>query len=265
MIDTHCHLTHPRFADEREAVVDRARAAGLEACISIGTGAEDARAARALARRHAGFVHATAGLDPFTSHALGQAFDAALEELARLLAEEPFVALGEVGLDYHYDLGPPALQARRLERQLDLARARDLPVVFHVREAHEDLLALLAARGAVDRGVIHSFTAGPSEAERYLELGLSLAFNGVITFPRADDARAAARLAPPGRLLLETDSPYLAPVPHRGRRCEPALLPHTLARLAAERGEDPRTLARVTTENARRLFVLPGNGSSAAA
>ena len=266
MIDTHCHLTHPRFDPDRERVVERAREQGLEACISIGTGIEDARAVRALARRYPGFVHATAGLDPFTCHALGDRFDGGFEELGRLFAEERFVALGEVGLDYHHDLDPRPVQVLRLERQLDLARALDLPVVIHVREAHEDLLRILASRGDVDRGVIHSFTGGPGEAERYLERGFYLAFNGVITFPRAGEVRSAARLAPAARLLLETDSPYLAPASRRGERCEPAWIAHTLRLLATERGEDPETLGRVTSDNARRLFGLPPPvGSSGAA
>ena len=256
MIDTHCHLTHPGFAADRDEVLSRAQEQGLVACVSIGTGIEDAREVARLAADHPGFVHGAAGLDPFTCHAVGERFDAELERLVQLLDGGTFVAVGEIGLDFHYDLDPPPLQAERCERQLDLARERDLPVVIHVREAHDELLALLARRGAGDRGVIHSFTAGPAEAARYLELGWSLAFNGVITFPNAEPVREAARMVPAERLLIETDSPYLAPVPHRGRRCEPALIRHTLARLAVVRGDDPEALRLVTTENARRLFRI---------
>jgi TatD DNase family protein len=256
MIDTHCHLTHPRLAADRDAVIERAREQGLLACVSIGTGIDDAREVARLAADHPGFVHGTAGLDPFTCHAVGERFEAELERLAQLLDSGTFVAVGEIGLDFHYDLDPPPLQAERLEKQLDLARERDLPVVIHVREAHEELLSLFARRGPGDHGVIHSFTAGPVEAVRYLELGWCLAFNGVITFPGAGDVREAARLVPAERLLIETDSPYLAPVPHRGRRCEPALIRHTLSRLAEVRNEDPEALRLVTTENARRLFRI---------
>ena len=257
MIDTHCHLTHPRLAADRDAVLERAREHGLLACVSIGTGIDDAREVARLVHDHAGFVYGAAGIDPFTCHALGERFDEELGRLVELLDGGTFAAVGEIGLDFHYELDPPPLQAERFERQLELARERDLPVVIHVREAHEELLGLLARRGPGDRGVIHSFTAGPAEAVRYLDLGWCLAFNGVLTFPNAESVREAARIVPAERLLIETDSPYLAPVPHRGRRCEPALLRHTLAHLAALRGEDPDALRLVTTENARRLFRIP--------
>ncbi len=255
MIDTHCHLTHARLAADRDLVVQRARDAGLAAVVTIGTGVEDALACRELTRRHAGFVFATAGIDPFTSHRAGEGFDDALAELEALLREGGFAALGEVGLDYHYDLDPPAVQRERLARQLDLAARLELPVVIHVREAHQDMAAVLADHPEA-RGVIHSFTAGPAEAERYLALGWLLAFNGVLTFNNAAEVRKAARLVPPDRLLVETDSPYLAPVPHRGKRCEPAYVAHTLARLAELREEDAGALERTTDANARRLFGI---------
>lgn len=255
MIDTHVHLTHDRFASDLDDVVARARAAAVSRCISIGTGVEDARNALALTRRFDGFVAATAGVDPFTSHRAGDRFDDELAALAEVLRGGAFCALGEVGLDYHYDLDPRPIQAERLERQLELARELDLPVVIHVREAHADMADVLA-RHPDNRGVIHSFTAGPVEAERYLELGWHLAFNGVLTFKKADDVREAARLAPPDRLLVETDGPYLAPVPMRGQRCEPALVAHTLARLAEVRGDPVDELDGVTSANARRLFGL---------
>ena len=256
MLDTHCHLTHPRLRDEESAVLARARAAGLEACISIGTGVEDAGRVAQLTRRHPGFVFGTAGLDPFSSHAAGEAFDEELSKLEALFASVSFVAVGEIGLDYHYDLGAPALQARRFERQLDLAEHLDLPVVIHVREAHADMAAILGAHSR-SRGVIHSFTAGPTEAERYLNLGWFLAFNGVLTFPKADAVREAARACPAERLLLETDAPYLAPVPKRGERAEPAHVAFTLARLAEVRGEAVEAVEAATSANARRLFRLP--------
>ncbi len=255
MIDTHCHLTHPRLAPEVDEVIDRARAAGIAACLTIGTGVEDAGRARELSRRHRGFVFSSAGIDPFSSHDLGDRFDAAFDELrAFLQAGEP-LAIGEIGLDYHYDLDPQEVQIERLERQLALAVEVGLPVVIHVREAHADMVEVLA-RHPQNHGVIHSFTAGPAEAEAYLELGWYLGFNGVLTFKNADEVRQAARLAPDDRLLIETDSPYLAPVPHRGKRCEPAHVAHTLDRLADVRGASVERLAAATTENARRLFAF---------
>jgi TatD DNase family protein len=255
VIDTHCHLTNSRFAGDADAAVARAREAGVEVCVTIGTGVDDAVHARELARRHPGAVYATAGLDPFSSHAAGDGFDAAFEALDGLLDQGGFVAVGEIGLDYHYDLDPRPVQAERFERQLDLARRRDLPVVIHVREAHPDMAAILKSHSG-NRGVIHSFTGGPAEAETYLSIGWYLAFNGVVTFKNADDVRAAARLTPLDRIVIETDSPYLAPDPKRGTRCEPAYVAHTLRALAVVRGEDPASLEAATMANARRLFPL---------
>jgi TatD DNase family protein len=255
VIDSHCHLTNARFSDDVDAVVARAFEAGVSACVTIGTGVDDAIRARDLALRHPGVVFATAGLDPFSSHAAGGAFDAAFDALAGILREGGFVALGEVGLDYHYDLDPAPVQVERFERQLDLAARLDLPVVIHVREAHLDMAALLAAHPR-NRGVIHSFTGGPAEAERYLANGWHLAFNGVITFKNADEVRVAARVVPRDRILVETDSPYLAPSPKRGARCEPAFVAHTLRALADVRGEDAGSLEAATTANAQSLFRL---------
>lgn len=256
MIDSHGHLTHARFRDDLPEVLSRARTAGVEACVTIGTGVEDASRARALARAHPGFVHATAGLDPFSAHEAGDRFDEAFAELEALLAEGGFVALGEIGLDYHYDLDPRPAQAERFERQLDLARRLALPVVIHVRDAHDDMAAILGDHSEV-RGVIHSFTGGPRDAARYLDLGWHLAFNGVVTFRSAPEVRESARLTPADRLLVETDAPYLAPVPHRGRRCEPAHVADTVAALAVLREDAPGRLGVATARNACRLFRLP--------
>ena len=256
MIDTHCHLTHPRFEGDRDAALARARAAGVSACVTIGTGTADATRAAELAREHPGVVFATAGIDPFSAHEAGERFDAELASLTHLLEGGGFHAVGEIGLDYHYDLDARPVQADRLERQLEVAERLDLPVVIHVREAHDDMAAILRSHPR-NRGVIHSFTGTPGEAEQYLDCGWSLAFNGVITFRNADGVREAARFAPLDRLLIETDSPYLAPVPRRGERCEPAYVAHTLAALAKARAEAVDEVAAATTENAIGLFRLP--------
>ena len=261
MIDSHCHLTHPKLINDTVAVLARAAAAGVASCVTIGTGIEDAREARSIARAHPGRVFATAGIDPFSAHRVGEGFEDSLDALRALLGEGGFVAVGEIGLDYHYDLDPRPVQRARLERQLSLAADLDLPVVIHVREAHQDMASVLSAHAAV-RGVIHSFTAGPREAETYLGLGWMLAFNGVVTFPNAPEVRAAARLVPPHAILAETDAPYLAPVPQRGRRCEPAFVAHTVRALAGERREDPVDLGRAVADNARTLFRLGDNVSS---
>ena len=255
MIDTHCHLTHPRFSSDVDDVIRRAREAGLTGCVTIGTGVEDGARALELARRWPGLVFCTAGIDPFTSHQCGDRFDEAVERLEELLGRGGFVGLGEIGLDYHYELDPAPVQTERFRRQLLVAERLGLPVVIHVREAHGDMAAILAEQPR-GHGVIHSFTAGPAEAERYLDLGWHLGFNGVATFRNAPEVREAARLAPRDRILIETDSPYLAPVPHRGKRCEPAYVAHTLACLALVRECDPAELAAATTRNARRLFGL---------
>lgn len=256
MVDSHCHLTHPRLRDETEAVLARAEAKGVSVCVTIGTGIEDAILARETARAHPGRVYATAGLDPFSSHAAGPGFDEALGALDDLLRSGDFVAVGEIGLDYHYDLDPRPLQRLRLERQLALAHDLDLPVVIHVRDAHDDMAAVLADHPGVS-GVIHSFTGGPEEGERYLALGWSLAFNGVATFPKAPDVRAAAARVPTGAMLVETDAPYLAPVPHRGTRCEPAFVADTVRAIATLRGVPAAEIAGITGRNARSLFRLP--------
>ena len=253
--DTHCHLTHRRFADDADAAIARARDVGLSGCISIGTGVDDARHCLELSAGNPGFVHCTAGLDPFTANDAGPRFGDELDALRDLLSNGGFCAVGEIGLDFHYDLQPRPVQAEQLARQLELAADLDLPVVIHVREAHEEMAAMLKKHRG-NRGVIHSFTAGPAEAERYLDLGWYLAFNGVLTFKNADEVREAARLAPVDRLLVETDSPYLAPMPHRGKRCEPALVLNTLERLAGLHGLPVEELGAITTENARRLFDL---------
>jgi len=255
MIDTHCHLTHAKFAEDADASVARAAAAGVTACITIGTGVEDAGRALTLTRRHAGVVFATAGLDPFSSHAAADSFDDAFDALAALLAGGGFVGLGEIGLDYHYDLDPRPLQAERFERQLDLALRLALPVVIHVREAHDDMTAILKSHSR-NTGVIHSFTGSPAEAAGYLAIGWHLAFNGVVTFKNAEELREVARVVPSDRILVETDSPYLTPEPKRGIRCEPAFVAHTLAAVASMRGEDVSDLEAATTANALALFGL---------
>lgn len=255
MIDSHCHLTHDRFEVDRDEVLYRARSAGVERCVTIGTGVEDAERALELSRDSDGLVCCTAGLDPFSAHRVADRFDESLEQLSQLLRGGGFCAVGEIGLDYHYDLDPRAVQRERFERQLALAEDLGLPVVIHVREAHEDMAEVLRDHPG-SRGVIHSFTAGPTEAEPYLDLGWYLAFNGVLTFKTAEAVRQAARCVPEERLLVETDSPYLAPVPFRGRRCEPAYVAHTVDLLARLREVSPAEVARITAANARRLFRL---------
>lgn len=253
MFDTHCHLTHPRILPDVEAVVARSREAGLLGAMTIGTGVEDARRGRELSVLFPGFVCCAAGIDPFTAHRLGEGFGDELAALRELLSGGSFRALGEIGLDYHYALDDPRVQAARFVSQLALAAELALPVVIHVREAHADMAAILSAHPQ-NRGIIHSFTGSASEAERYLALGWHLAFNGVLTYPNAPEVREAARIVPDDRLLLETDSPYLAPAPLRGKRCEPAHVAHTARLLAQLRGVTLEELTSRTTSNATSLL-----------
>ena len=258
MIDSHCHLTHQRFAQDLEAVVARGHEEGLAACITIGTGVDDGHAARDIAAQHPGRVFCTAGIDPFSAHDAGEAFDEQFDQMRLLLSSGDFVGWGEIGLDYHYDLDPRQVQCQRLGHQLAAAKELGLPVVIHVRDAHADMAAVLAEHPSVG-GVIHSFTGGPAEAEAYLDLGWHIAFNGITTFRNAELIRQAAAIVPDDRLLVETDSPYLAPAPYRGKRCEPHYVAHTLERLAQIRDSGAEQLSEITAANARRLFRLPAS------
>lgn len=255
-IDTHCHLTHNRFADDLDAVVGRAREAGLARVITIGTGIADAERGLEIAARHPGYVFNAAGLDPFACHEAGERFPLELARLDVLLAGGRFCALGEIGLEYHHQLNPHDVQQRQFEAQLDLAVRHDLPVVIHSRDAHPDVLTILR-RNPQNRGVIHSFTGTPDDARSFLDLGWHLSFNGMVTFKANDVLREAARIVPADRLLVETDAPFLAPMPHRGKRCEPGLVVHSLQLIAELRGERVEDVAAWTTRNATALFRLP--------
>ena len=253
LIDSHCHLTSDRFQDDRAGLIERMHQDGLQHALLIGTGIEDGMQALDLAATAPDRLSVSIGLDPFTSHQLADDFPRALKQLADLVAQDTVCAVGEIGLDYHYDLDAPTLQREKFSQQLDLAQQVNKPVVIHVREAHQDMAEVLADFPSV-RGVIHSFTAGPAEVESYLALGWYIAFNGVLTFKNAPEVREAARLVPNDRLLIETDSPYLAPIPNRGKRCQPAFIADTARRLAEERGERAEDIALWTARNACQLF-----------
>lgn len=256
-IDAHCHLERATYGDELDAVIQRAFAADLIGLVAVGAshriaGAEEALA---LARRHTR-IAATCGIHP---HEAEQATERDFDELARIADEPEMVAIGEVGLDYYYDHSPRATQRQVFERLARLARQRNLPLMLHVRDAHEDAWSVLDDVGLPERGgVVHCFTAGVRESVEYLRRGLYLSIPGVVTFTKSNDLREAVALAPAERLLVETDSPYLAPVPHRGRRNEPAYVVATTAALAAVRGLTPAQAASLTVHNARRLFGFDG-------
>jgi TatD DNase family protein len=256
LIDTHCHLSHARFDGDREAMIAAAQAAGVARMITIGTGTADARRCLEIAASHPGIVHCAAGIDPHSVHDAGGRFADELADLATLLRSGAFVALGEIGLEYFHRLDDKPRQIACFEAQLALAAELALPVVIHSRDAHADMLVVLARHPAC-RGVIHSFTGTAEEARAFLALGWHLGFNGMVTFKGNDVLRAALAATPNDRLLIETDSPYLAPVPLRGKRCEPALVVHTLALIAEVRGQRVEDLAAWSTRNAEELFRLP--------
>jgi TatD DNase family protein len=251
--DDHCHLGWD--GDDRpddaaaDALVAEARAAGVERIVTVGTDAERSAQAVAAARRFPGTVWATVGLHPHeASHGL--------DGLAELLGAPEVVAVGECGLDYHYDHSPRDQQRAAFAAQVALAHEHDLALVIHTREAWDDTFAVLDAEGVPERTVLHCFTGGPDEARRCLDRGMFLSFSGIVTFKAAADVRAAAALCPLDRVLVETDSPYLAPVPHRGRPNRPALVPLVGAAVAQQLGVEVEAVAEATWANAERAYRL---------
>lgn len=249
MFDSHLHLTAEVFDADVDAVISRARAAGVTRFVTVASNPSDARAALALARRHEG-LYSTAGLHP---HEASDFDDATTDELAGLLREPEVVAVGEAGLDFHYDHSPREAQHAAFEAQLDLAEEFSLPIVVHSRSADEDMLGVLRRRGASVRGILHCFTGGDDLLNAGLDAGWFVSFGGIITFG-SFAASAALRRVPWDRLLIETDSPYLAPVPKRGKRNEPSFLPHTCARLAELRGVSLEAAAEYTARAAANFY-----------
>ena len=258
--DSHCHLQdeyRPEGTTVETAVVE-ARAAGVGAVICVGTDAETSRQAAHLARRHARAdfgIWATMGLHPHDASSGSDAVEAALVS-ALAEAGSPVVAVGECGLDYHYDHSPRAVQREVFAAQIALATRLGLTLVVHAREAWDDVFAVLQSTGVPERLVMHCFTGGPDEARRCLDIGAFLSFSGIVTFKGADDVRAAAALCPPERLLVETDAPFLAPVPHRGQKNRPAWVPAVGAAVAFLRGVEPGALAASCDAATRTAFDL---------
>lgn len=261
LIDTHCHLDFDDYGAERSAVIDRGRAQGIAWFVTIGSGrgAESAPAAVELANAHAD-VLATVGVHP---HDASVTSDAVLDELRRLGALERVVAIGEVGLDYHYDHSPRETQRAVFRAFVRMARELRKPLVIHTRSAPDDTLAILREEQAREvGGVIHCFTEDAPFAKRALDLGFDISFSGIVTFKNSESLRAVAKVVPRDRLLIETDAPYLAPVPMRGKRNEPSYLAHTARHLAATLSLHERDVRRITTNNAIRRFGLDRFGAS---
>lgn len=252
LIDTHNHLDLPVFDTDRREVILRAQAAGIIGMVLVASAPANWELALSLAEGTPGMVVAL-GVHPNDSGLLDHA---QLRRLRQLAAHPLVRAIGEIGLDYHWNSAPPALQQRVFLEQLELARELQLPVILHQREAEVSLLELLKASEPPFRGVMHCFTGGPDLAQEFLSLGFSLGIGGILTYRSARSLREAVQAIPLHSLLLETDAPYLAPVPYRGQRNEPAFLGATLDVLASLRQETPQELAEATTRNVIQLFNL---------
>jgi TatD DNase family protein len=255
LVDTHAHLDQEEFDADREDVLRRARQAGVELIVTVGTTAESSEATVALAARYDG-LFAAVGIQPnYTSQAAAGDW----QRILALVDHPKVLAIGETGLDRYRDHSPFDVQQDYFDRHLRLSQQRGLPFIVHTRESEADVLAMLRearARGPLG-GVMHSFTGGAETAAECIDLGLYISFAGMVTFKKSHDLRAVAAAIPADRILLETDSPYLSPHPLRGKRNEPANLVHTAACLAETRGVGLEEFSRATTENANRLFRLP--------
>jgi TatD DNase family protein len=238
LVDSHCHINDKQFDGDREAVLERALAAGVDTMMVID--------APEFAEQHA-CLHATIGIHP---HEAAKATEDIFIHLREMTRHPKVRAVGEIGLDYHYDFSPRDVQMTVFRRQLELAHEAALPIVIHTREAWEDTLHAIGQTGGLPHGgIMHCFTGDAAQARQAIGMGFHLAFGGVLTFPKAESVREAARITPEDRLLVETDCPYLAPVPYRGKRNEPAYVVEVARKLADVRGTTLEKVAEVTTRN----------------
>ena len=252
--DTHAHLDFEPFDADREAAIERASAIGLRFIINISIDLESSYKSLALARQYPGFIFSTIGIHPNYSQ---DSDETTFREIGKLAGNQEVVAIGEIGLDYYYDFAPRKVQRDLLAEQLNLAYNMKKPVVLHVREAQGEMISLLEERrGKLPGGVLHSYSGSAESARQYLEMGFYISFSGAVTFKNAEKVRRAALAVPLDRLLIETDSPYLSPVPHRGKRNTPALVRHVCDKLAELFEMVPEDMARITRDNALRLFCI---------
>lgn len=253
LVDSHCHLEYDSFAAEGDAVVERARAAGVGVCVTIGTKLETFPKTRAVAEKYNN-VWCSVGVHPHDA-AVEPLTDA--QTLVELTKHPKVVGIGETGLDYYYDHSPKAEQATNFLIHIDAAQETHLPLIIHTRDAEDDTVAILEEKlkKAPFTGVLHCFTGSAKLAEAGLRLGLYVSASGIITFKNSEPLREVFRNVPLDRLLVETDAPYLAPIPHRGKRNEPSFVTHTAAMLASLKGVSVEEISRITTENFFRLFT----------
>lgn len=263
IVDSHCHLDFPDFASDLDGVIARARAAGVTRMVTISTRVRRFDQIRAIAEAHPE-VWCSVGTHP---HNAGEELDVTVEELVRLSAHPRCVAIGEAGLDYFYDKAPREAQAIGLRRHAAAARETGLPLVIHARDADEDMIRILEEETAIGAfpALLHCFSSGRGLMEAGVALGLYVSFSGILTFKRSEELREIARDVPADRLLVETDAPYLAPQPWRGKRNEPAYVAHTCGVLADVKGVSAAEMARITTDNFHRLFAKVPRPAAAAA
>lgn len=253
LVDSHCHLDFPAFAADREGVVARAREAGIGTMLTIGTRLRAFDGVLAVAEAFDG-IYCSVGIHPHEAEAEP---DVQAEQLLAHANHPKVVAFGETGLDYYYEHAPRAAQAANFRAHIQAAREAGLPVIIHTRDADEDTEAILTeemGKGAFS-GVVHCFTSGERLARAAVDMGLYISFSGILTFKKTDALQAVARFLPLDRILVETDAPYLAPAPHRGKTNEPALVVHTATKLADLRGLSAGEIGAITTENFHRLFA----------
>ncbi len=261
LVDSHAHLDDAKFDADREAVIGRAIEAGVERILAVGTGSgpPDLEAGLRLAAQYS-FICASVGVHP---HDAAKADAATLYRVDELCSQGDTVALGEIGLDYHYDFSPREKQNAVFREQLRIAADRRLPVIIHTRDAWEDTIRILGEDWEPTGlgGIMHCFSGGPDEARLVVDMGFHVSFAGIVTFPKAAAVQEAAKVVPSSRLLVETDCPYLAPIPNRGKRNEPAFTVQTARKVAELRGETFEEIARVTTGNFKRLCLPEVNGN----
>ncbi len=258
LVDSHCHLEFPDFAPEQDAVIQRARAAGVGHFLTISTRVHRFDEIASIAEAHDD-ISCSLGTHP---HSAEEEADITTARLAELGRHPKVVAIGETGLDYYYDNSSRELQQEAFRRHIRAALELGLPVIVHTRDAEDDTMRILReeGQGAGLTGVLHCFSSSPQLAEDAVDFGFHISFSGILTFKNAEDLRSCAREFPLDRLMVETDSPYLAPIPHRGRKCEPGMVRFTAQKLAEVKGISFEEVARATTVNSRKVFNLPAPG-----
>ena len=251
--DSHCHVDEEAFDEDREEVLSRMKANGITRCAVIGSDMETSRRAAAFAAAHSGIV-AAGGIHP---HEASRFREDDLDELRDMYQDRRIRAIGEIGLDFYYDHSPRDLQREACIRQMELAWELKAPVAYHIRDAHQEMLEIMKSMKArLTGGIIHCFSGSAEIAKEYLKLGYFISFAGPLTFKKAPRLQEAVKLIPKDRLLIETDSPYMAPEPVRGRRNEPANVRYVGLKMAELRGEEPEEVAAFTTENAMRIYGI---------